>query len=90
MVRAQSIEQTEVAFQAEMRARAMLRQALGNTSRGTVRDVFDLAVTRELARMLERGAMATAMAAFQNAAADAHLALASDRAWPSGSIWYAN
>ena len=73
---------------AEIRARAVLRQAVGNTFRGAVRDVFDRAVTRELAHLRERGALPVAIAAFQNAAANVHIALASAKGWPSGSIWY--
>jgi hypothetical protein len=51
MAKFKSLDQIEGGPAAEARARAVLRQALGHAPGGTVRDVFDLAVTRELAHM---------------------------------------
>ncbi len=68
--------------EAAARACAVLRQALALTSRGTVRDVFDRAVAREVAHMLMRQATPATIRAFEGAAADVHVALGPDRVWP--------
>ena len=60
---------------AKTRARVVLRDAVAMTSSDTVRQVFEQAVTREIAHMLERGAMARAITAFEDAAAEIHHAL---------------
>ena len=78
-----------VAAEAAMHAYSVLRNALAQTSRGTVRDVFDRAVAREVAYMLGEGATPGTIAAFEGAAANVQEALASDKGWPSGVIWYA-
>lgn len=64
-----------VAATAKTRARVVLRDAVAMTSSDTLRQVFEQAVTREVAHMLERGAMARAITAFENAAAEIHHAL---------------
>jgi len=80
MTQHQTNERNEVAAEASTRARFVLRQALAMPSPGTVRDAFDQAATREVADMLERGAMPTAVAAFEGAAALVHHALSPDGA----------
>ena len=60
---------------AKTRARVVLRDAAAVTSSDPLRQVFEQAVTREVAHMLERGAMAPAITAFENAAAEIHHAL---------------
>jgi tellurite resistance protein len=65
----------EFAAKAMTRARVVLRDAVAMTSSDTVRQVFEQAVTREIAHMLERGAMARTITAFENAAAEIHRAL---------------
>ena len=82
MTQHQTNERNEVAAEAATHACSVLRQALAMTSRGTVRDTFDQAVTREVAHMLEGGSMPTAVAAFEGAAAVVHHALSPDGAWP--------
>jgi hypothetical protein len=74
----QTSKQTGIAAEAATHASAILHQALIMTARGTIRAVFDQAVTREVSYMLERGARPTAIAAFKNAAADVHQALGPD------------
>ena len=71
----QSDDRREVAAKAKTRARVVLRDAVAMVSSDTVRQVFEQAVTREVAHMLERGAIAPAITAFENAAAEIHHAL---------------
>jgi hypothetical protein len=65
----------EFAARAKTRARVVLRDAVAMTSSDALRPVFEQAVTREVAHMLERGAMAPAITAFEDAAAQIHRAL---------------
>ena len=71
----QTDDRTEFAAKAKTRARVVLRDAVAMTSSDTVREVFEQAVSREVAHMLERGAMAPAITAFEYAAAEIHHAL---------------
>ena len=71
----QADDRKEFAAKATTRARVVLRDAVAMTSSDTLRQVFEQAVTRELAHMLERGAMARSITAFENAAAEIHHAL---------------
>ena len=68
-------DREEFAAKAKTRARIVLRDAVAMTSSDTIRQVFEQAVTREVAHMLERGAMARAITAFEDAAAEIHHAL---------------
>jgi tellurite resistance protein len=63
------------AAKGKTRARVVLRDAVAMTSSDTLRQVFEQAVTREVAHMLERGAMVRAITAFEDAAAEIHHAL---------------
>ena len=65
----------EFAGKAKTRAQIVLRDAVAMTSSDTVRQVFEQAVTREIAHMLERGSVAQAITAFEDAAAEIHHAL---------------
>jgi hypothetical protein len=71
----QTDDRKKFAANAKTRARVVLRDAVAMTSSDTVRQVFEQAVTREIAHMLERGAMARAITAFEDAAAEIHHAL---------------
>ena len=71
----QTVKGKEFAAKAQTRARVVLRDAVAMTSSDTVRQVFEQAVTREIAHMLERGAVARAITAFEDAAAEIHHAL---------------
>jgi tellurite resistance protein len=71
----QGKDREELAAKAKTRARVVLRDAVAMTSSDTVREVFEQAVSREVAHMLERGAMAPAITAFEYAAAEIHHAL---------------
>jgi hypothetical protein len=71
----QTDNRKEFAVKAKTRARVVLRDAVAMTSSDTVRQVFEQAVTREIAHMLERGAMARAITAFEDAAAEIQHAL---------------
>ena len=71
----QTDNRKEFAAKAKTRARIVLRDAVAITSSDTVRQVFEQAVTREIAHMLERGSVARAITAFENAAAEIHHAL---------------
>lgn len=71
----QTNDRKEFAAKAKTRARVVLRDAVAMTSSDTVREVFEQAVTREVAHMLERGSLAGAITAFENAAAKIHHAL---------------
>jgi len=71
----QTDSRRELAAKAKTRARVVLRDAIAMTSSDTLRQVFEQAVTREIAHMLERGAMARAITAFEDAAVDIHRAL---------------
>ena len=68
-------DRKQFAANAKTRARVVLRDAVAMPSSDTIRQVFEQAVTREVAHMLERGAMARAITAFENAAAEIHHAL---------------
>jgi len=70
-----SDDRKEFAAKAKTRARIVLRDAVAMSSSDTLRQVFEQAVTREIAHMLERGAMARAITAFEDAAAEIHPAL---------------
>lgn len=74
-MRHQTIKGKEFAAKAKTRAHVVLRAAAATTSSDTVREVFEQAVTREVAHMLERGSMARAITAFEDAAAEIHHAL---------------
>jgi hypothetical protein len=63
------------AANAKTRADVVLRDAAAVTSSDPLRQIFEQAVTREVAHMLERGAAALAITAFENAAAKIHHAL---------------
>jgi hypothetical protein len=82
-------EQTDVAANAATHARSVLRQALAVASRGSVRTVFERAVTNEVANMLWLGVTPVLIAAFEIAAANVHQALDPDTGWPSGAFSYA-
>jgi maltooligosyltrehalose synthase len=71
----QTDNRKEFAAKAKTRAHVVLRDAVATTSSDTVRQVFEQAVTREIAHMLERGAMTRAITAFEDAAAEIHHAL---------------
>jgi hypothetical protein len=71
----QTDDREELAAKAKTRARVVLRDAVAMTSSDTLRQVFEQGVTREVAHMLERGAMARAITAFEHAAAEIHHAL---------------
>ena len=75
MMQPEANEQIQLGVQEAAHACAVLRQALAQTSADTVRDVFDRAVTREVARMRWLGVTPTTITAFEGAAADVHLAL---------------
>jgi hypothetical protein len=75
MMQPETNEQIQLGVQAAAHACALLRQALALTSADPVRDIFDRAVTREVAHMLWLGVTATTITAFEGAAADVHLAL---------------
>ena len=79
MIRHETNEQVQLGVQAATHACAILRQTLGLTSGDAVRDVFDRAVTREVARMLWLGVAPTMISAFEGAAEDVHLALGPNR-----------
>ena len=68
-------DRKEFAANAKTRACVVLRDAVAMNSSDTVRHVFEQAVTREVAHMLELGAMARAITAFEAAAAELHHAL---------------
>lgn len=70
----QTDSRKDFAAKAKTRARVVLRDAVA-TSSDTVRQIFEQAVTREIAHMLERGAMARAITAFEDAAAEIHHSL---------------
>lgn len=65
-------DRKEFAARAKTRARVVLRDAVAMASSDALRQVFERAVTREVAHMLERGAMAPAITAFEDAAAQIH------------------
>ena len=71
----QTDDRKDCSTDAKTRARVVLRDAEAMTSSDPLRQVFEQAVTREVAHMLERGAMAPAITAFENAAAEIHHAL---------------
>jgi hypothetical protein len=75
MTPAQTDEQTNLAADAATHACSVLRQALAVTSRGSVRTVFERAVTNEVANMLWLGVTPLLIAAFEIAAANVHQAL---------------
>jgi hypothetical protein len=68
-------DRKEFAARGKTRARVVLRDAVAMTSSDALRQVFEQAVTREVAHMLERGAIAPAITAFEDAAAQIHRAL---------------
>ena len=63
------------AARGKTRARVVLRDAEAMASSAALRGVFEQKVTREIAHMLERGAMTRAITAFEDAAAEIHHAL---------------
>jgi len=71
----QTDSRKDLVAKAKTRARVVLHDAVAITSSDTVRQVFEQAVTREIAHMLERGSVARAITAFENAAAEIHHAL---------------
>jgi hypothetical protein len=71
----QTDDRKQSAANAKTRADVVLRDAAAATSSDPLRQVFEQAVTREVAHMLERGAIASAITAFENAAAEIHHAL---------------
>jgi|SRR5690348_9875044 len=68
-------ERERLPAKAKARARWVLRDAVAMTSPDALRLVFEQGVTREVAHMLERGALAPAITAFEQAAAEIHHAL---------------
>ena len=71
----QTDDRKQSAANAKTRARVVLHDAEAVTSSDALRQVFEQAVTREVAHMLERGAIASAITAFEDAAAEIHHAL---------------
>jgi len=71
----QTDHKKKLAVKAKTHAQIVLRDAIAMTSSDTVRQVFEQKVTREIAHMLERGSVARAITAFEDAAAEIHHAL---------------
>ena len=71
----QTDDRQTFAARGKTRARVVLRDAVAMTSSDALRQVFEQAVTREIAHMLERGAMIRAITAFEDAAAEIHHSL---------------